>query len=62
MCKNLWLLLFGEFLRCVVEKGNLNAEISNEGSNFLKRLFTDYGIMKKQLMKSPKWLYQNGYI
>ncbi len=62
MRKNLRLLLFGEFLRRVVEKGNPHAEISNEGSNFLKQSFTDYGIMSKQLMKPPKWLYQNGYI
>ena len=62
MCKNLRLLSFGEFLRCVVEKGNPNVEISNEGKNFLEQLFIDYGIMIKQLMKPPKWLYQNGYI
>ena len=62
MCKNLRLLSFGEFLRCVVEKGNPNVEISNEGKKFPKQLFTDYGIMMKQLMKPPKWLYQNGYI
>lgn len=43
--KRVILLSFGEFLRCVVKKGNPNVEISNEGKNFLEQLFTDYGIM-----------------
>ena len=62
MCKNLRQLSFGEFLRCVVEKGNPNNEFTNDGTNFMKRLFSTYGVMIIQLMKPPKWLYQNGYI
>ena len=62
MCKNLRQLSFGEFLRCVVEKGSPNNEFTNDGTNFMKRLFTTYGMMIIQLMKPPKWLYQKGYI
>ena len=62
MCKNLRQFSFGEFLRCAVEKGSPNNEITDEGGNFLKDIFTNYGLMIKQLMKPPKWLYQNGYI
>ena len=62
MCKNLRQFSFGEFLRCIVEMSSSNYEFTDEGRNLLKAMFTEYGIMIKQLMKPPKSLYQNGYI